>query len=374
MDAVFDELKKVDATYVENAIATPDHAFELARRQPRPNCIVWVTPHPCEQQWVSMCSDLLVGFYADWPTTVRVSIGRHEVCTHKIAAGQFAFAFEGRFAVPLMHDAVTLCCTDDIHCVYARMFVSGPEGRMFKETRKIQLRLEDGSNVQYENGRIRVGYPKWTHLADGPFFELPDLLSPPFPQMSTVVERMWAIREDLAKKTWNPSRLRQWCLDHDDEFCVSDNAKISSKLYLDDVLLLEDFIADELDDLVASFECGPRPRVIPGVLPAIRNELRRRRMTSVSVVGDKVVYDDDETYRAAIENTQGEGHALCLAVYLDDAASRVAFGGKSGSKIEPKKGRCTIFDVRCPREVRPLGASSRVLACECVFRRSTQTC
>ena len=378
MDAVFEELKKVDATAVRDAIeryGSDSHQRDYGRiftdlnGHPRPSCVVYADKH--RNGSVDRNGDLLVGFYAaEAPTRFSLEIGGSHVCTHALAKGEFAFAIEGRFVAPLIclrfHDVRTHGPATQCLCVLASL-QSDTRLEMARSGR-LQCRLDEGSYFQIMCGMSQTDARSF----DGPFIELPDLSSK-IDYAGLSVERTRVILEDLAKTTWHPSRIRRWYLEHDDEFfeCCDDGS--SSKVFLDEgVLLMDDFIPDELRGLVAAASMAsssPRLCEIPGVLQAIQTELFRRRMTSLIVVGTKVTYgmtDSGGMHRHVDGSLQGG--EFSLVVYLDccEESGRIVFC-ESGMKIKPKKGRCVVFDVHALHETEPSGGRRVFLACECVY-------
>ena len=121
MDAVFDALRNIDAAAVVEMIAwyggRPLNKFtSISLSRPHPLLDIIKTPPPvcvafAERLFiinfidiiVPRNGDVLVGFYADRePARFKVSIGDRDACTHDLKAGEFAFAHEGRFVIPLI--------------------------------------------------------------------------------------------------------------------------------------------------------------------------------------------------------------------------------------------------------------------------------
>lgn len=350
MDAVFEELKRVNATVVKKAIekygTDVNNPFDDLRfGNPLPTCVVFAEKIAGT---VFRHGDILVGFYADESTRFSMFIGGFEACSHDLSKGGFAFASQGRFVVPLIclryHD-VRVTSSTPIYCVFAYV---QRDTRKYLCSNAFHNRLHDGSRLLFANGMAWPVMQKWQLdycLAE--CIELPDLS---FHQMGLSVERTRVLREDLAKKAWHPARVRQWCLEHDDEFCVSEVGVHRSKMYLDNVLLMDDFIADELSALLS---LSPAP--IPEVLHAIENELRRRHLT-VEMVS---VIDSSASHDRTLRNVDDQ---FSLVVFLDERVDTILV---SGVTIKPKKGRCLIFEGHTlPDEVNP---STSIVACKCVY-------
>ena len=382
LDRLFDTLKTVNAESVRRMRATDgcdscDKAssdLKVLSNNP-PVCTLFITTHTGGV--VPKTGDLLVGFYTDEPTKLTMTIGGHSVCEHNMQKGEFVFADDGCFVVPMMvlqfHEVIVeSSSTQPVYCIFA--FLQNQE-KVKIHFSKVHYTLNDNSHMYYSggmcSGRTTV-YEEEQSSLRGSDLDFPDLSPPKINYMELSKERTAIILCDLAQKTWHPSRMCEWCLEYDDEFVRSYEFKESTKVWLDDILVMDDFIPDDLMRLTAdAAACGmPRLHKIPGALESIQHELRRR-IPSLSVVGTCVtagLYGVGEGMYTHVDGSlQGGTHSL--VIYLNDVQS----GGdivfcESGSKIRTKKGRCVLFDVHMLHKVEPvLDGQKYIMACECIF-------
>ena len=256
-----------------------------------PVCITYAVKHLGGT--IPRQADLLVGFFAEEPTNFKLFIGGVPVCTHDLKKRQFTYAYEGRCAIPLIslrfHEVITVPTIPGVpfYCVYALL---QPDERRTIAHNRIVCALNDNSQTYYSSG---MHYRSTEPLDASTSIEFPDMF-PKIDYAGMSLERTCILREDLAKKTWHPSRFREWCLEYDDEFCINDLLKpcLHTKLWLNDVLMMENFIPEELLSIVTFSDVAPgTPRLheIHGVLDKIQMELRHR-LLSLSVVGNFVTY------------------------------------------------------------------------------------
>ena len=179
------------------------------------------------------------------------------------------------------------------------------------------------------------------------------------------LERMDLLREDLARAAWHLSRVRRWCLEHDDEFA---ECHCSASSDGSDVVVIDGFFsAAECDSVCAAVASrGGRPLGIYDdgedvalALAAVDRALKQLGET-YALAGRRVQLGD--TSAGTHEHRDGacQGGDATLLVYLSDASSGAT--SFSGRHVSPRKGRAVVFGVDvlhrgepcCPEEPKPV--------------------
>lgn len=188
MDTLFDTLKKVNAESVPGILAKYDGDVlnqalsDLTVSHNPPICVLFASEHTGGQ--VSRNGDLLVGFYTDEPTQLTLTIGGQPGSEYNMQKGEFVFAYDGCFAIPLIslrfHDVrVDSSNGQPIYCVYACLQL--PERRQICQS-MIHYTLKDKSRVYYIYGMCSG---RTTTTKEDVCLEEPDRLCLEFPDLTT---------------------------------------------------------------------------------------------------------------------------------------------------------------------------------------------
>lgn len=205
-------------------------------------------------------------------------------------------------------------------------------------------------------------------------------------QRARTLSRLEDVRRELMAAAWHPRRLREWCLEHDDEFAKTASEVVSRTRPEDDdedapPVVFEAFLTrEECSSVAAMIVAGvaevrdTSPRLVcdagGAVRAAVQERLRERSGLPWRVCGDRVAFGDSSAGMHAHRDEPLQGGTRTLLVYLDDVE---AGGGgctvfEDGDvHIQPVAGRAVLFGVRRMHAVTPCrsaGRPKRVLACE----------
>lgn len=282
-----------------------------------------------------------------------------------------AFAFCGRFAIPLLclrFCEVRLIVTPmerstDVGTVFACF--DSAERRVIAQT-GCYARVAEGEVVQFGSGfmhnpapvpeptRARVELPDMRQLCDARDDATSRVRS---------IARNDALLGDLMAATWHPRRVRAWCLDAADEFALHPD---------DAVEVLDAFMTpSECAAVAAALGRPPEPPRLVDAPAFVLGDLASRLNRAVprgapwSANGTRVAFGDTAAGLASHRDESYEGGAATLLVYLacpEGAGGDTVFA--SGQRVTPRVGRAALFSVN--HEHRAIACRGRkvVLACE----------
>lgn len=293
--------------------------------------------------------DIVVGFFAsddvtfDLMCSSRIVVQRTSLKKH-----QFTYALSD--SLPLLiictrfHETSVSVVTGDIGNIYVVYGLLNTEDRGFLARNKFYAECEK-KYIAYCSGMYHFfdfkpeGYieiPRWNR----------ELTVEEMKQRARV--RTQILLKDLVESAWRPDRFMHWCIPFDEviEGCeFGQRKKYATKLYLNDVILIED----------AAFD-------IQDIDPFLRSQGLRR-------VGhfNRIVYEKEGGLELHKDNPL-QGGDVSVVFYFNDAdGGHIVFPG-SNVRVMPKKGRCLIFDVNVLHYVEPIASGTKeVLTCECIY-------
>jgi hypothetical protein len=331
-----------------------------------------------ESKTILRAGDILVGFVARESTSLDVTICDKVVCNrHSLSKGEFVYALDDQFVIPLIslrfHE-VKVSSFEHLDAIYCLMNTEQRRTMALNSWYSFPVGPGDGMYLLYESGMCTPSLQMPPVGKGKTLFELPSV-GRKRDFVAESKERTAILLKDLSEKTWEPSRMRRWCLSHEDEFAITliGADESASKIWLGDVLLMDHFV---LPDAALEFAWNRDVRLrndegASAYLSAIQTELVRHGITNIVVVGDRIVcgsYGEGEGLHSHRDGSL-QGGDLTLIVYLND----VEEGGcivfdDCGVKIRPKKHRCIIFSVDKLHHVEPVTRGRRcIIGCECAL-------
>lgn len=186
---------------------------------------------------ISRCADLLVGFVrlhsVSEPTILHLTIGNHDVSQVCLGAhaGSFVYAHDNRFVIPLVSLQFSdPQCTNlhennkNIGIVYAHLRREESCGlaknRIFAHVDTDKTMIYS-SGMMFKNNNTNSNVNNVNNVnneTNNDLIELLDMQDLDGKQRS--LERCRLIFNELMAITWHPKRIRQWCLEYDDEFAL----------------------------------------------------------------------------------------------------------------------------------------------------------
>jgi hypothetical protein len=317
---------------------------------------------------------LLAGFVAKRRVTVILTVADYVVLTRDLEEGDFVYAVEDRHVLPvttLRFHEVKVHPREHVDAVCVELQSSERRRHICRSSWHSHPFGPDRKYAQFASGMMR--------LLDAEGQLQPGSLELPGWDRRDLVQeardRTAVLLQEFAQRTWHPSRLQRWCLAHDDEFADAKADGSKHRMWLGDVMLLDDFVVP--DELLVGFieerrMCMAHEDASDHFLRAIQRELCHHGLPGLRVVGEKLVcgcYHEGEEGMHAHRDESLQGGDMTLVVYLND----VPEGGHlvfcdPGLRIRPKKHRCVIFGVDKVHRVDPVTRGRKhVVACECAF-------
>lgn len=296
--------------------------------------------------------DIVVGFYAKGAVEYEIALGGQYYITNKLSNQQFAYALFDELPILLIstrfHEVkvtVTKGNRQDMYVIYA---ILDTNSRRFLAQNKFYAKCPG-----YDKKYLATSSGMFSLHDSEPegFLQLPRWNSSPcIEQMKQLAsKRTCILRREFAETTWRPDRFMHWCLPFDE---VPEDATykyhqylVHTKLYLNDVILIED-VATNIQD--------------------IDPFLKSQRMTRLGHF-NRIDYKQDGGLPLHKDNPL-QGGEVSVVFYLNNADGGHIVFPESGVRIMPKKGRCLIFDVNVLHYVEPIASGTKeVLTCECVY-------
>lgn len=296
--------------------------------------------------------DIVVGLYSKSAVEYEISLGWKYSIHGKLQKQQFAYALFDQLPILLIctryHETkikVTKGDPEDMYIIYGFL---DTDNRRFLAQNQFYTEFSGGDRkyMAYAFGM----YHFYDSERSG-FFRLPPWNPDPTVEEMKLraKDRTCLLRKDFAESAWRPDRFMHWCLPFDevpdDAMYVPVNNRHSTKLYLDNVILIEDAPVNMAD-----------------IDPFLKSQGLKR-------VGhfNQIQYTKDGGLPLHKDNPL-QGGEVSVVFYLNDADGGHIVFPDCGARILPKKGRCLIVDVDTIHYVEPIHSGTKeVLTCECVW-------
>lgn len=343
----------------ESVASCAKHTEYDAFREGKPNTtsIYLLKPKTtCAQ--IERCTDLLVGFMAHGDVDIELCTSKFTLSRYQLRKGQFVYAINYNYMLPIISIRFEMVSikihqgtTDDISVVYGC-------------SHNTDVRRFIASNFT-KSGAFYFGHGmcKTTVNADCIVHEMPSMRTIPTLQeyMTMSKDRTKTILEEFAALTWNPWRVRMWCLPYDDCFALTSECSynnVMTRLWLDDILVIDGFeVKYETMNLT---------------LRSNIHELLKLQNMEVCGQVRHVKYKSGEGMHVHKDHSL-EGGTHSFIVYLEDnAAGHICFP-HNNLRIIPRRNRVVIFDVELLHYVDPCCEPKEIITGECVFVTRTTT-
>lgn len=301
---------------------------------------------------ISKIADFLVGFVAYGDVEIVVHNTHMTLSRYKLKKGQFVYAIDYDYIMPLLSTRfecirlwVISGLPNDVGIVYG--LLCNREVRRF-----ISCNMTKCGTVYFGSGMCYKECNK-----DCAIYTMPNMRCIPTPQecMAMSKERTMTLLQEFAEVTWNPQRVRMWCLPFDDDFALSTERSYKNevrKIWLDNILVIDGF--------------DVKYQTTPGALHCNIDKLLR--MQNMSICGQVrfVTYSSDEGMHVHKDYSL-EGGTHTFVAYLDDnTAGHICFPHLC-IRVIPRRNRVIIFDVDLIHCVEPCCEPKRIITGECMF-------
>lgn len=311
-----------------------------------------------EREVIPHTGDIVVGFFAKGKITFEISCAQHDVQQVSLWKNEFTYALFDAFPILMIctryHETRVKVISGDKNDLYVLYAFLDCDNRRFMARNQFCTECYGYENTSskrymgYSSGMYHFfdSKPNW-------YYELkPWIQDPDVEEMKRrAKDRTYTLMKDFAESTWRPGRFMHWCLPFDelpeDVFPIVPIAKHFTKLYMDDVILIEYAITTMKD-----------------IDPFLKSQ-------GLTRVGDfhRIVYTQDGGLAIHKDNPL-QGGEVSAVFYLNDADGGHIVFPSSGVRVLPKKGRCLIFDVNVSHYVEPIAFGTKeVMTCECVYTR-----
>lgn len=336
--AIFANIRNINFDYILlNAIECESPSLDLFSNSQQHNNISLFRNKPryiCYE--IQKMADVFVGFAAHNNVEIEIITNNMIIARYQLWKGQFVYAIEDNYMLPIIctrFEVIKLNIIkgsiEDISLVFG--LIHNHDARRF-------IAMND-----FKTGSIYFGHGMCSDKPYDTYHIFPNMRDETTLReyMTMAKERNILLLEDMSKKTWNPSRIRMWCLPFDDDFAITKkNCRTVKRMWLDDVLLIDNFDFNYYISNEQTLLCCN-----------IHELLHQQNMKLCGQVR-YITYQSGEGMHLHKDHAL-EGGTHTFIIYLDNnTAGHICFQNNN-VKIIPRCNRCLIFDVEVPHWVEP---------------------
>lgn len=306
------------------------------------------------QSEIHKVTDFVVGFVAYGDVEIVLHTTKLTLSRYKLKKGQFVYAIDYDYILPLLSTRFEMIrlwvidgSPDDVGIVYGRS--SNSDTRRF-----IACNMTKSGTVYFGRGMC---YKEFNGDCD--VYVMPNMRDIPSPKecLAMSKERSMVLLQEFAEVTWNPQRVRMWCLPFDDEFSMLPECSYKNemrKLWLDDILVV--------DGVEVKYERNNNV-----LCSNIHELLRAQNMTLCGQVRF-VEYASGEGMHEHKDYALEGGTHTFIAYIDNNTAGHVCFP-HNGVRIIPRRNRIVVFDVELSHWVEPCCEPKRIITGECMYNK-----
>lgn len=347
----FSNIRNVDYNYIiTNAVECSYPSLDLLSRNQH-NTISLFRNKPTEICYeVPKIADVLVGFVAHKNVEIEIFTNKIVIARYNIWKGNFVYAIEDNYILPII-------CTR-FHVIRINIIKGSIEdvSLIFGLIDSSDMRRFIAMN-KFKTGNIYFGSGMCSDKPYETYNIFPNMRDETtlHEYMHMAKERTILMLEDMSKKTWNPSRIRMWCLPFDDNFAITeDKYKPTTRLWLDDVLMIDNFHFN--------YYLSNEEQILTCNIHELLSQQHMRLCGQIRYI----TYQNGEGMHLHKDHAL-EGGTHTFIIYLNNNTCGHICFENNNIKIIPRCNRCLIFDVEKPHWVEPCNEIKKIITGECAF-------